>query len=131
MRLVSRPRARPLRTHAERLVPVAAFEQRDDEAGGEGVARGGPVLDLDARRCGARNLHPVLEQRRAGSSIGDGDELPARDDFVLELVDDQQVRLDVDRACRRGVEREEVGAFCGGEDNFVGRLELREHRAAR
>ena len=58
---------------------------------------------------------PFSNSAAPAASIGDGDELPARDDFVLELIDDQQVRLDVDRACRRSVEREEVGAFCGGE----------------
>ena len=46
------------------------------------------------RRRGARDLAPVLEERGAGGAVGHRDELPARDGFVLELVDDQQVGLD-------------------------------------
>ena len=50
---------------AQRLLPVAALEQRDDEAGGERVAGGRAVDGLHARRRGARDLAAVLEQDRA------------------------------------------------------------------
>ena len=107
-RRAARPRARRPRTRggAPRLA-VAALEQRDDEAGGERVARGGAVHRLDRRRRRAGDLAAVLESTAPSAPSVTATSLPARDDLVLEAVDDQQVRLDVDRPRRRGVEREE------------------------
>ena len=83
---------------AKRLVARALLEQRHDEARCEGVTGCRPVDGVDGWRRGASDLDAVFEQRRALGAVGDRDELPARDDLVLEAVDDQQIRDDVDRA---------------------------------
>ncbi len=47
-------------------------------------------------------------------------------DLVLEPVDDEEVRLDVDRASRRGVEAEEARLLGGRPHDVVGDLQLAE-----
>ena len=59
---------------AERLLRAAPLEQRDDETGGERVARGGAVDRLDRRRRRARDLLPVLEQDRPLGAERDRDQ---------------------------------------------------------
>ena len=61
----------------ERLLLVAALEQRDEQAGGEGVAGRGAVDDLDLRRRRARDLLAVLEQDRALGAERERDEAVA------------------------------------------------------
>ena len=60
---------------------VATLEQRDEEAGGEGIARGRPVDRLDHRWCRPCDLLAVVEQHRALGTEREGDEaVPARSD---------------------------------------------------
>ena len=59
----------------------------------------------------AGHLAAAFEESGPLGPVGDGDELPPRDDLVLEPVDDQQVGLDVDRTGGCGVQREELGAL--------------------
>ena len=56
-----------------------------------------PSTPVDERRHGAGDLDAVLEERRPLRAVRDGDELPARDDLVLEPVHDQEVRFEVER----------------------------------
>ena len=83
----------------QRLVLVAALEQRDEQARGEGVAGGGAVDDLDLRRRRARHLLAVLEQDRALGAERERDEtVGARERLELEAVDDGEVGVDRDPA---------------------------------
>ena len=113
-----------------RLLPRPPFEQRYDEACGEGVAGRSAVDGLDPRRPGARDLAAGLEERGAVGAVRHGDEPAACVHLVLEPVDDQQVRLDVDRSRRRRVQCEELRVTRGREHDRIGHLELAEHGAA-
>ena len=95
----------------------------------EGVARGRAVDDVDPRRRRSRDLSPVLVEHGTLGAQRDRDEPARRHDLVLEAVDDQQVGLDRDRACGRGVQGEERGLVGRLEDDVVRNLELAEHGA--
>src|SRR5919108_542772 len=81
---------------AERLVPVAPLEVRDDKARGERVARRRAVDGVHLRRDSASHLAPVPEQRRALGPQRQRDKLAARSGLVLDPVDDEQVGFDVE-----------------------------------
>ena len=72
---------------------------------------------------------PVFDQHGALGSVGDGDEPAARDDLVLEPVDDEQVGLEVDPPGGRSVEDDERGGLRRGEHGLVRHLELAQQRA--
>ena len=68
---------RRLRTHSvSAFVPPAPLEVRDDEAGGERVARRSAVDRFYLRRLCPRDLLAVLEQDGALRSKRERDELP-------------------------------------------------------
>ena len=94
---------------AQRLLRLAPLEQRDEEAGGEGVAGGRAVDRVDGRRLGAGDLLPVLEQHRALGAERDRDEaVAAPQRLELVAVDDREVgRRASIGARRRRVEAEE------------------------
>ena len=69
-----------------------------DEAGRERVAGAGAVDRDDRRRRGAGDLLPSSNSTAPLGAVGDRDELAARDDLVLEPVDDEQVGLELDLA---------------------------------
>src|ERR671923_496421 len=114
---------------AERLVPVAPLEVRDDKARGERVARRRAVDGVHRRRDGASHLASVLQQRGALGSERQGDKLSARSGFVLDPVDDEQVGFDVDRTGRRRIQAKERRAIGRSEDDRIGDLELAQHGA--
>ena len=117
---------------AERLLAISALEQRDEQAGREGVARGGAVDGVDLRRLGARHLLPVVEQQRAlGAERHRHEAVAALQHLELVAVDDGQVGVDVDRPRRRGVQAEEPGRLLPrADDGRVRNLELAEHGVA-
>ena len=118
---------------SQRLVVVAALEQRDEQARGEGIARSGAVDRVDLRRLGARDLLPVLEQHRALGAERHRDEaVAALQRLELVAVDDREVGVDVDRPRGRGVQAEQARRLLPGADHrLVGDLELAEDGVAR
>src|SRR5215207_3985122 len=92
---------------AQRLVPVAGLEVRDDKAGGEGVASRGSVDCFHLWWLCPRDFLAVLQQDGALRSERECDELPAGVHLMLVAVHDKQVGLDVDGPRRRRVEAEE------------------------
>ena len=105
----------------ERLLAVAALEQRDDEAGAERVSGGRPVDGGDGGRRRAGDLLPALEQERALGAQRDREERPERrraERVELERVRDDQVaaceHLVGDGAGRRGVQADEAVGLLGG-----------------
>ena len=104
-----RPRARPRRTRARAPRPASRPSSSETtRQRGERVTGCGSVHSLDARGGRTRDLDAVLEERGSLGAVGDGDELSARDDLVLEPVHDQQVGLELDRTGGRRVEGKEA-----------------------
>ena len=96
----------------------------DDEAGGERVAGAGAVHRDDPRRRRARHLPAVLEQRRALRAVGDGDELSALHELVLDRL---TMRRSGSRSSTRAgdaLSAKNVGLRSGGDHDLVGHLEL-------
>ena len=86
---------------AQRLLARPSLEQRDDEAGGERVAGGGAVDRRRSPAAAARaTSRPSSIEHGALGAEGDGDEPAARDDLVLEPVDDRagRARASIGRA---------------------------------
>ena len=94
----------------QRLLLVAPFEQRDEQARGEGVARRSAVDHLDLRRGRPRHLLAVLEQDGSlGAERQRHEAVGARERLELEAVDDGEVGVDGDPPRGRGVEAEHPG----------------------
>ena len=116
----------------QRLLALAALEQRDEQAGGERVAGGSAVDGVDLRRLGTRDLLAVLEQDRALGAERERDEaVAAPERLELVAVDDGEVGVDVDRPRGRRVQAEEPRRLLpGAADGLVRDLELREDGVA-
>ena len=117
---------------AKGLLPLAPFEERDDEAGREGVPGARPVDRLDFGRRGARNLFTVIQKQctlgaqREGEKGSHGRRAEC---IQLERVRDDQVGAaeDITRDLPGGgrVEAEEaVEPIEGGLDRAVSDLQL-------
>ena len=112
----------------ERLVEVSVLEQRDEQAGREGVARGRAVDRFDDGRDGACDLLPVLQQQRPLGAERHRDEpVSARQRLELEAVDDRQVGIHLHGPRGRGVQAEDSRARLPRRlDRVIGDLELTE-----
>ena len=115
--------------HARRSASSdSTLEQRNEEAGGERVAGRRSVDGVDLRRSSARHLFPALEEHGAlGPNVTAVMPPDVTDDLMLEPVDYEEVRLDVDLPCRSRVQAEIAGPFGRRVDGGVGDLELAEH----
>ena len=89
--------------------------QRDEQAGGEGVAGRRAVDRVHLRRLRPRDLLAVLQQHRPLRSERQGhDPVAPPQHLELVAVDDGEVGVDVDRPCGGGVEAEETARLLPG-----------------